>query len=101
VLAPAITGIPELVIPGKTGFLYEPGNLDDFAQRICLLQSLMQSKSHASPNRLNWIRHAARVQILRNFSRQENLTRFGGVFLNLIAPHDWSSCHEDPVLQQI
>jgi glycosyltransferase involved in cell wall biosynthesis len=101
VLAPAITGIPELVIPGKTGFLYEPGNLDDFAQRICLLQSLMQSKNHASPNRLNWIRHAARVQILRNFSRQENLTRFGGAFLNLIAPHDWSSSHEDPVLQQI
>ena len=26
VLAPAITGIPELVIAGKTGFLYEPGS---------------------------------------------------------------------------
>ena len=25
VLAPAITGIPEIVIPGKTGFLYAPG----------------------------------------------------------------------------
>jgi colanic acid/amylovoran biosynthesis glycosyltransferase len=101
VLAPAITGIPELIIPGKTGFLYEPGNLEDFVQRICFLQSLMQLEDGASPNRLNWIQHAARVQVLRNFSRQENLKRFGGAFLNLIAPHDWSSCHENPVLQQI
>ena len=30
VLAPAITGIPELVIAGQTGFLYEPGSLDRF-----------------------------------------------------------------------
>src|SRR5438552_2733895 len=27
VLAPAITGIPELVIAGKTGFLYEPASM--------------------------------------------------------------------------
>lgn len=37
VLAPAITGIPEIVIPGKTGFLYAPGDLDDFVTRIVSL----------------------------------------------------------------
>src|SRR5215813_4629210 len=30
VLAPAITGIPELVTSGETGFLYRPGSMDDF-----------------------------------------------------------------------
>ena len=39
VLAPAITGIPELVIPGKTGFLYKPGDLGDFTRRIRFLRS--------------------------------------------------------------
>jgi colanic acid/amylovoran biosynthesis glycosyltransferase len=101
VLAPAITGIPELVIPGKTGFLYEPGDLQDFIRIICFLQSLLQFKVHLAANRLDWIRHAARVQVLRNFSRQDNLKRFCDAFPNLITPHDWSSCHENPVLQQI
>ena len=36
VLAPAITGIPELVVAGKTGFLYEAGSLDDFVARLML-----------------------------------------------------------------
>jgi glycosyltransferase involved in cell wall biosynthesis len=34
VLAPAITGIPELVIDGKTGFLYQPGDLEEFVRRV-------------------------------------------------------------------
>jgi glycosyltransferase involved in cell wall biosynthesis len=101
VLAPAITGIPELVIPGKTGFLYQPAELEDFIRRICLLQSLMQGRDRPWTNRLDWIRHAARVQVLRNFSREHNLRRFGDAFLQFIAPHDWSSRHENPVLQQI
>ena len=33
VLAPAITGIPELVQHGKTGFLYRPGSLEDFVTK--------------------------------------------------------------------
>ena len=101
VLAAAITGIPELVIPGKTGFLYDPGDLEDFVQRACFLQSLMQWADRPLANRLNWIRHAARVQVVQNFSRHENLKRFGNAFSQSIAPHDWSSGHEDSVLQQI
>lgn len=91
VLAPAITGIPELVIPGKTGFLYEAGNLDDFVRRIRFLQALMQFKDRASGNRLNWIRHAARVQVALNFNRQRNLNRFADFFLRSIARPEVSS----------
>ncbi len=39
VLAPEITGIPELVIPGKTGFLYQPGSLEDFVDRLLFIRS--------------------------------------------------------------
>jgi colanic acid/amylovoran biosynthesis glycosyltransferase len=101
VLAPAITGIPELVIPGKTGFLYKPGDPEDFIRRIRFLHSLMWSENQLSGNRLDWIRHAARVQVLHNFNRQRNLNRFCDAFLRLIEPHARSSAHENPVLQQI
>ena len=84
VLAPAITGIPEIVIPGKTGFLYLPGALRDFVEKILFLRNLISSEDSAvSP--LDWIRHAARVQVLHNFNRKKNLARFGDQFLQLTA----------------
>jgi colanic acid/amylovoran biosynthesis glycosyltransferase len=106
VLAPSITGIPEIVIPGKTGFLYAPGALEDFVERTLFLQELMQREDCNAVSRLDWIRHAARVQILHNFSRRKNLTRFADQFLQLLAAQDfatqnWSPPHEDFVLQQI
>ncbi|MGB7600480.1 MAG: glycosyltransferase [Candidatus Sulfotelmatobacter sp.] len=98
VLAPAITGIPELVIPGKTGFLYKPGDLEDFLRRILLLRSLMPSQNKRSGAPLCWISHAARVHVLHNFNRQKNLTRFADAFLRPIqAPQ--SSPHAHPLLQ--
>ncbi len=106
VLAPAITGIPEIVIPGKTGFLYAPGDLEDFAARIVFLQAMMSVDDRYAVSRLGWMRHAARVQVLHNFDRGKNLTRFGDRLLQRIAvrdfaTHDWSPPHEDLVLQQI
>jgi colanic acid/amylovoran biosynthesis glycosyltransferase len=99
VLAPAITGIPELVIHGESGFLFEPATLDDFVQNILRLQVRMQNKDISSG--MNRIRQAARLRIFQDFNRKENLTRFGDMFLASIASHDWSSLHEDPLLQQI
>jgi glycosyltransferase involved in cell wall biosynthesis len=87
VLAPAITGIPEIVVAGKTGFLYAPGVIEDFVARILFLQELMRGEDRNTVSRLDWLRHAARVQILRNFNRKANLTRFGDQFLGLIATH--------------
>jgi hypothetical protein len=125
-LAPAITGIPEIVIPGKTGFLYAPGNLQDFAAKILSIQKLMRGKDRNAVGRLDWIRQAARVQVLHNFSRRTNLSRFGDRFLQRVAiqdmtgpdfagpdfanrdlmrqrlaNQDWSPSHENSVLQQI
>ncbi len=106
VLAPAITGIPEIVIPGKTGFLYAAGKMDDFVARTLLLGELTRAEDGWGVSRLDWLRHAARVQVLHNFNRKKNLTRFGDRFLQRIAPEDfvsqdWSLPHEDSVLQQI
>ena len=106
VLAPAITGIPEIVIPGKTGFLYVPRALDEFVETILFIQELMRGEDRNAVGQLDWIRHAARVQVLHNFSRSKNLNCFGDRFLRLIANQeftleDWSPHHEDSVLQQI
>ncbi|MGB0012870.1 MAG: glycosyltransferase family 4 protein [Candidatus Sulfotelmatobacter sp.] len=98
VLAPAITGIPELVIPEKTGFLYKPGDLEDFLRSIRMLRSLMAFEPQASGSTLHWISHAAQVHVLHNFNRQKNLARFGDVFLRPIQPRR-SSSYADPVLQ--
>jgi len=101
VLAPAITGIPELVIPGKTGFLYSPGSLNDFVARVLFLEERCRAEGHNAVGRLDWIRHAARVQVLHNFSHTKNLTQFGSAFLHLIAASPRSLTYENFVLQQI
>jgi glycosyltransferase involved in cell wall biosynthesis len=98
VLAPAITGIPELVIPGKTGFLYKPGDLEDFLRRILFLRSLMPFQNQRSGAPLCWISHAARVHVLHNFDRQKNLARFADAFLRPIRS-SWSPHYADPLLQ--
>jgi glycosyltransferase involved in cell wall biosynthesis len=106
VVAPAITGIPEIVISGKTGFLYAPGQLNDFVAKILFVQELMRAEDCPAVSRLDWIRHAARVQVLHNFNHGKNLTQFGDGFVQRIAARtlvneDWSPSHEDSVLQQI
>jgi colanic acid/amylovoran biosynthesis glycosyltransferase len=85
VLAPAITGIPELVCPGKSGFLYAAGAMNDFVQKLLLLRSLIVEESYLAVSRLDWVRHAARVQVIHNFNRAENLTHFSDCFLQRIA----------------
>ena len=109
VLAPAITGVPELVIPGKTGFLYEAGSLDDLLDRLLFIQSLIQAQNHPhlhpdprnTASQLNWIRHAARVQVRHNFNRKKNLESFAGLFLQRVGAQPESLPHENFVLQQI
>jgi glycosyltransferase involved in cell wall biosynthesis len=115
VLAPAITGIPELVIDGKTGFLYEPGSLDDFVGR---LQFIRERKRGARPNQrqdqyaghpsglpaglpVDWIQHAARVHVRHNYNRTTNLAAFASLFLQRITPQNESVPRENFVLQQI
>lgn len=111
VVAPAITGIPELVVSGKTGFLYEPGSQRDFVDCLSFVHSLMRAERGAdlhhhphilsAPNQLDWVRHAARVQVHHNFNRKKNLESFADLFLQRILPKSESIPDENFVLQQI
>jgi glycosyltransferase involved in cell wall biosynthesis len=111
VLAPAITGIPELVVAGKTGFLYPPGCVEDFVAQLIFIRSFMQFPHGAQPqflsaaNQLDWIRHAARAQVRHNFNRKKNLQSFADSFLSLVLTARTSPQpglpHENSVLQQI
>ena len=89
VLAPAITGIPELVIDLQTGFLYEPGSLQDFVGKV---QVIRHSLGLLGP-----LRQAARNHITENFHRQRNLSSFTRTFLERISLP--ARRNENPVLQ--
>jgi len=93
VLAPAITGIPELVIEGKTGFLYRPGVLGDFVGQV---EHILRAREG-----LNALRKAARNHVEEHFNRRRNLEHFANEFLQQIESTDRSCPDEDFVLQQI
>ncbi len=93
VLAPAITGIPELVVDGKTGFLYRAGSRDDFIARV--------ESAHRLHAALGPLRRAARRHVLDHFNRERNLAAFGAVFLARVAENSKARHHENPLLQQI
>ncbi|HYM77019.1 MAG TPA: glycosyltransferase family 4 protein [Candidatus Dormibacteraeota bacterium] len=110
VVAPAITGIPELVIGGKTGFLYEPGSIHDLVDCLLLIDAMMLSENRRGDQRpdqataatpLDWIRHAARVQVRHNFNRKTNLECFADLFVQRIVRQSKSIPDENLVLQQI
>jgi colanic acid/amylovoran biosynthesis glycosyltransferase len=96
VLAPAITGIPELVIDGKNGFLYRPGSREDFAARVELV--------HQSESALLPLCQAARQHVLQHFNREENLAAFCNLLLMHIShspinPIMEHPSYENPLLQ--
>lgn len=93
VLAPAITGIPELVIDGKTGFLYKPAALEEFVLRAQQICSSLES--------LQPIRRSARDHVREHFNQRKNLEHFAGVFLRHIEAPDRSCTDENLILQQV
>jgi len=93
VLAPAITGIPELVIDGKTGFLYQPGSLENFVWRTMEICESLRA--------LDQVRCNAREHVRAHFNRQTNLQSFVDLFLEQIGQGIGSCVDENPVLQQI
>jgi glycosyltransferase involved in cell wall biosynthesis len=92
VLAPNITGIPELVINGKTGFLYHAGSMEDFIAQLLMVRDL-----HAT---IGPVCEAGRRQVLENFNREKNLALFCDAFLSQLE-HLKGDHREDPLLQQI
>jgi glycosyltransferase involved in cell wall biosynthesis len=95
VLAPAITGIPELIKHGKTGFLYQPDSLEDFVAKLMAIRSPRDSLQH--------VRSAARKHVEEHFSLPKNLKVFADDFIRrveLMEPAEKLN-HAHPVLQQI
>jgi colanic acid/amylovoran biosynthesis glycosyltransferase len=91
VLAPAITGIPELVEHQRTGFLYQPGSLPHFVSAVSWIQAHKAS--------LAGIQQAAAASIAASYNRQRNLRTFADQFLARISHSEVDHAH--PVLQQI
>jgi colanic acid/amylovoran biosynthesis glycosyltransferase len=91
VLAPRITGIPELVIHGKTGFLYTPGDLADFVATIRMIERSLRS--------LQVIRRAARAQVLAHFEREKNVAAFCDLLTSQVDLQNWPGLYAHPVLQ--
>jgi glycosyltransferase involved in cell wall biosynthesis len=91
VLAPAITGIPELVEHQRTGFLYEPGSLSDFVSAVGWIQANRAS--------LAGIQQAAAASIAASYNRQRNLRAFAEQFMARIQQPDGDHAH--PLLQQV
>jgi glycosyltransferase involved in cell wall biosynthesis len=95
VLAPAITGIPELVLDGKNGFLYRPDSLEDFVARVELIQ---HTRSALDP-----LGRAAHQHVLQHFHREKNLAAFCNLLLQHLTPRHVSSTaehsYENPILQ--
>jgi glycosyltransferase involved in cell wall biosynthesis len=100
VLAPKITGIPEIVLDGQAGFLYLPNSMESFLTR---LELILHGGKHLAE-----IRQAARQQIEAHFNSRLNLPAFATCFLEQLNSANKSAfrltreeAHENPVLQQI
>jgi glycosyltransferase involved in cell wall biosynthesis len=91
VIAPAITGIPELVEHGRTGFLYQSGSLPDFVSTV---QWILDHKASLSE-----VESAAAKMVAVNYDRQRNLRQFADQFLARIAPPE--SAYASSLLQQV
>ncbi len=91
VLAPAITGVPELVEHQRTGFLYQSGSLADFVGTVRWIQGHQSS--------LSGIQRAAAASISASYDRQRNLRAFSEQFIAAISPSEGPHAH--PVLQQV
>lgn len=95
VVAPKITGMPELIADKATGFLYRANSMEDFLSTVIAIHDHADSLDH--------VRRAARRQVARYFDRGRNLAAFAADFLQHLdaVMRMGSQIHEDPVLQQV
>jgi glycosyltransferase involved in cell wall biosynthesis len=79
VLAPSITGLPELISDRQTGFLYQQNSLADFVDKLISIAA-------AKPSLENLGRQARR-RIHTYFNRQRNLHIWADDFLLQLERH--------------
>ena len=97
VLAPAITGIPELVRAGETGFLYQPGSLQDCVAQLRFIYSQMTGDK--SGGLLEEMRRRATAHVDQNFNRAKNLQSFADLFPQRSAAARRNRTHANLILQ--
>jgi len=85
VLAPAITGIPELVEHQRTGFLYQSGSRCDFVSAVKWIETHKSS--------LSGIQTAAAASIDASYNRQRNLHAFANQFLARVSSSESDYAH--------
>lgn len=100
VIAPNMTGIPELINDKKNGFLYQPNSMDDFLSKLRL--------AHERRRQMFGIKQQARRQIEAKFDGAAHLATFASEFLVRLGycptdkhKHVGEAVNENPVLQQI
>jgi colanic acid/amylovoran biosynthesis glycosyltransferase len=95
VLAPKITGIPELIDHHQTGFLYEPNSMEDFLVKL--------TEIRINRSFLKQVREAARKHVDLNFNQGRNLEKFAADFLFHVDARKAGTERNDAdlVLQQI
>jgi colanic acid/amylovoran biosynthesis glycosyltransferase len=95
VLAPAITGIPELISDRQTGFLYQQNSLTDFVDKLVSIAA-------AKPSLEN-VGRQARRRVQSYFNRQRNLDTWAEDFIRHFdrTSQEQESSHANPVLQQV
>ena len=91
VLAPDITGIPELVEHERTGFLYKPGSLGSFVSSVRGI--------YAKRDGLAGIQRAAAAKVADSFNRQRNVRAFADGFMARISESGGE--YENSLLQQV
>lgn len=101
VVAPAITGIPELVRAGETGFAYKPGSVKDCASQLQVIHQLLSAEGRRESAYLEQIRRNGIAYIEQNFNRVKNLETFGNLFVTRIAARGESRTDANLILQQI
>ena len=109
VLAPEITGIPELVIPGETGFLYQSGSMQDFVAQLAWIEKQIRDEKSQRSDRdaprvtgtFELMREKARAHVHQHFNRRRNLQVFAESLMAEITRSGRSSSNENPILQQI
>jgi glycosyltransferase involved in cell wall biosynthesis len=106
VLAPKITGIPELVTHGVNGFLYTPNSMEDFLAKLQSIRAASQSLDLDLD--LDAVRQAARREVDLYFNSRVNLAGFAECWLKHAGGFGQSALelprketHENPVLQQV
>ena len=91
VLAPDITGIPELIEHQRTGFLYQPRSLSNFIEAVNWI--------YANQASLIGIQRAAAAKVAESYNRQRNLRAFADQVLARIPQS--GGVHAHPLLQQV